>query len=370
MKKIMWGAAIMIVALVPLWAQTLTVVAPNGGEVWTLGSTAVIRWTMTGTGVTTVRLILFHGGTGSGNNMGVIASGLPAASGSYSWAVGSFAGGIAGAGGNYYIRVHAEGQAVDDFSDGPFTISTTTPPTPSLTLTSPNGGESWVQGSDQAISWTASDNTLGLRLVLLKDGQVLGTVRDNLGSNGGSVPWKAGEYQGGLAAPGSGYKVRLETTNGQYSDASNGTFTITVAMITKVRPVQVQALAKKPDLIVCLTWDGERPALGNSKTIKVRVKNVGPGPSLRTDISVYVEGHGTHRYSISPLQPNGSMGYDFHYSWSTVGHKTVRAIIDPDNLIEETNENNNQIENSISVRLATQDRYTAAVDKCSDGTGY
>jgi hypothetical protein len=365
MKRILCLVAVAIISLAPLGAQSITVISPNGGENWTIGSIHPITWVTSGHGSTTVRIALFQGTT----NVGVIATGVPAGAGAYAWTAGSAGNGTAAAGSNYRIRVRGEGGTIDDYSDAPFTLSAAPPPQTVLSVTSPNGGESWMQGSDHAISWTASNNTLGLRLVLLKDGQVVGTIRDNLGSSGGSVPWKAGDYQGGTAAAGSGYKVRVETANGQYSAASNGPFTITLALIAKIRPIPVQPLLKKPDLVACLAWDGKRPYLQEHKTVSVRIKNVGPGPSSITSFSLYVEGHGTHTYSVPALSEGGMNVQTFSYSWGTLGHKTVRVIVDPNNQISETEENNNQIEKTINVISPGQDRYVAEIDVCSDGSG-
>ena len=50
----------------------------------------------------------------------------------------------------------AAGNTGEDESDADFTIADTTPPT--VTVTSPNGGENWSIGSSRTITWTANDN--------------------------------------------------------------------------------------------------------------------------------------------------------------------------------------------------------------------
>ena len=112
---IMWAG----LAAVPS-AQTITVTAPNGGENWTIGRTSTILWSSSG--VTSVRIVLFRGGTAAAHRIGNIAEGLPAASGSYTWVVGATSGGTAAAGGDYYIRVRSESDATADTSAAPFTL--------------------------------------------------------------------------------------------------------------------------------------------------------------------------------------------------------------------------------------------------------
>jgi hypothetical protein len=64
-------------------ASTLAVTAPNGGESWIIGTSHPVTWTQTG--VTTVAIDLYDGGTFARN----IATGVAAAGGSYSWALPS-----------------------------------------------------------------------------------------------------------------------------------------------------------------------------------------------------------------------------------------------------------------------------------------
>jgi hypothetical protein len=103
-----------------------------------------------------------------------------------------------------------------------------------ITITSPNGGETWAHGgvSSSAILWTYSgipDSTL-VKLVLFKDGNKIGNIAENvkIGSHGaGSCSWKIGDYVGGSAVAGNGYKIRVRDMNGQYPlDESNDSFTI------------------------------------------------------------------------------------------------------------------------------------------------
>ncbi len=99
-------------------APQLRLTSPNGGESWPLGATRSITWNANGYGGT-VRLILFN----KAAKVGQIATGIPAAQGSYSWTVGSHDGGTAPAGGLYSIRLLAGDGSQEDYSDAPFAIT-------------------------------------------------------------------------------------------------------------------------------------------------------------------------------------------------------------------------------------------------------
>ncbi len=99
-------------------APQLRLTSPNGGESWPLGATRSITWNANGYGGT-VRLILFH----KAAKVGQIATGIPASQGSYAWTVGNYAGGTAGPGGLYSIRLLAGDASQEDYSDAPFELT-------------------------------------------------------------------------------------------------------------------------------------------------------------------------------------------------------------------------------------------------------
>jgi hypothetical protein len=135
-------------------APSVTVTAPNGGESWTAGTTQNITWTATdNVGVTSVDL--YYSTSGSGGTFTAIATGL-ANTGSYAWKVPNTAST------NAFVKAvahDAAGNTGTDLSDAAFTIigvADTTPP--SVTVTAPNGGQSWNAGTTHNITWTATDN--------------------------------------------------------------------------------------------------------------------------------------------------------------------------------------------------------------------
>jgi len=98
--------------------------------------------------------------------------------------------------------------------------------TRAITVTSPNGGESLIRGNTYTINWTYAGVGSSVKIELLKGGTLNRTITasTSIGSNGsGSYNWNIPHGQ----TPGTDYQIRItSTTNGSYTDTSNGTFAI------------------------------------------------------------------------------------------------------------------------------------------------
>ncbi len=331
MKRMLFGVAITILALLPLAAQTITVTSPATGNDWCLGSTHSITWTKSGTMPATVAVKLRRAGSpDSEASVQTVTISTPNP-GSISWVVPASV-----PTDDYFIRVRASSTVFGD--SGNFHISACSP-SASITVTSPNGNEIWEKGSNRFILWVAANMTANCRLLLLKDGLVQGTIKDPQppgGPGGSTIPWKVGDYVGGSANAGRGYKIRIESVDGQTSDTSDNPFTITAPPLL-------------PDLIICLNWYGMEPNIYGNQRIKVHVRNIGLANAPPTLFKIYVEGHGTLTLQAPGLAPNAEYSWSQLYKWKTCGHKTVRATVDPNGQLAESNENNNVVESSIKV---------------------
>ena len=96
----------------------------------------------------------------------------------------------------------------------------------SITVASPNGGESWGLGTTRAITWTSANVTGSARIVLYNGAERVGIIRDGVPVATGSIEWEVGKFQGGTAAPGSNYKVRIRLVQSEVFDVSDRPFTI------------------------------------------------------------------------------------------------------------------------------------------------
>jgi hypothetical protein len=105
-------------------------------------------------------------------------------------------------------------------------------PAQSFTITAPKAGDSWKLDSSQAITWTYSGFPSGtaVKLILYQNGTIKGPLATStaIGANGsGSWAWThVGEYSGGKAKEGSGYKIRIRDTQGNYPFKESGLFTL------------------------------------------------------------------------------------------------------------------------------------------------
>ena len=144
---------------VSIVVPTLSLDSPVGGETWITGSTANITWTRTNAiGNVTVQIDRNYP-SGSWTNLTTSAS-----SSSYAWTVTGPATSAA------RIRIFlTSSTGIGDTSGSNLSIVI-----PSISLSSPNGGESWLTGSQQTIRWTRS-NAVGNAAVLLKRSYPNGT---------------------------------------------------------------------------------------------------------------------------------------------------------------------------------------------------
>ena len=100
---------------------------------------------------------------------------------------------------------------------------TVNPPSPSLTVSSPNGWESWIVGSSHTITWISSNLTGNLAITLSRNGG--SSYNEAIVA---SVPVSAGSYNWTVTGPTS-TTCRVKATslsNPSVFDASNSNFTI------------------------------------------------------------------------------------------------------------------------------------------------
>lgn len=161
-------------------ASPLNIISPNGGEVWTKGTTQNIRWSAPAYFRATyadLKLVPYYqpctgqvcpmGAQTSGAQTSMlypyrapytIATNISINQNSYSWKVGNVltdgnldtpVGQIVAPDGQYTIQVCETGTNNCDSSDRPFTIKSNSVPQ----VTAPNGGEVWTANSAQYLRW-------------------------------------------------------------------------------------------------------------------------------------------------------------------------------------------------------------------------
>jgi hypothetical protein len=134
-------------------------------------------------------------------------------------------------GSDFKIQVQSTSQStVSDTSNNNFNITPASPPSSAtITVTSPNGGETWKRGTTQTISWSyTGDPGATVMIVLLKAGTQVGTIKDSTStgaSGSGSYSWSMGTS----GMTGSDFKIKvLSVSQPTVSDASDTNFNITL----------------------------------------------------------------------------------------------------------------------------------------------
>jgi len=195
---------------------SITVTSPNGGETWNKGTSYPITWSSTGSLGSSVNIALFNGNS----FLNYITTNVPigsGGSGSYTWQIPA---GTA-TGSTYKIGVQSASQtSMYDLSNNDFTITPATT-TPSITVTSPNGAESWAPGSNHAITWTSTgDVGSNVKIEVLKAGSVVQTLSSS-DPNDGTFSWTLAT----TLVEGTDYRIRItSTTNTAITDSSNANF--------------------------------------------------------------------------------------------------------------------------------------------------
>ncbi|HEC77654.1 MAG TPA: T9SS type A sorting domain-containing protein [candidate division WOR-3 bacterium] len=137
----------------------VTVVSPNGGEVWNIGEFDTIRWTASDN--SQIDSISLYYSTNNGTDWNLIASGEPNDS-EYIWQV------PATPSNECLVRIVAYDpfpNTGEDVSDGVFTINDAVPP--EVAVYAPNGGEVFHPAEVDTIRWSATDN-IGVDSVTLE----------------------------------------------------------------------------------------------------------------------------------------------------------------------------------------------------------
>lgn len=126
----------------------------------------------------------------------------------------------------YWYQVTAvDGAGNESVESNTASATTSAPPPTSLTLTAPNGGESWSGGSSRAITWTSS-NVSNVKLESsTNNGTSWTVIASSVAASTGSYTWTVPNTATTQA------RVRVsDAQNGTPADTSNNVFTITSSL--------------------------------------------------------------------------------------------------------------------------------------------
>jgi hypothetical protein len=230
----------------------ITVTAPNGGESWAAGSSQAITWSTFGLSGN----VKLEYSTNGGSTWTTIAAST-VNDGTESWTVPN----AATTQGRVRVSSVADG-GVNDASDSNFTL--TGAPVATLTVTAPNGGESWTVGTTQTIAWSSANLSANVKLEYYNGS--IWTVINASTANDGTESWTVPN------APSTQARVRVTSvTDGGISDTSDADFTIRY----------VGGVLKAPKKAAF-----GKVKIGKTKTVNVVLQNTSKTAALVVNVSI------------------------------------------------------------------------------------
>jgi uncharacterized protein (TIGR02145 family) len=193
----------------------ISLTAPAGGESWQIGSTHNITWTSSG-----VSNVKIEYSTNSGTDWQTIIASTTASSGSFSWTVPNTLSTLC------KVRISDVTNSALNSISGSFTIYQ-----PTLSLTSPVGGEKWQVGSTQNITWACSYVSNIKIEYSSNSGTDWQTIIASTTASGGSYSWPVPNTLSTLC------KVRISDVTNSALNSISGIFTIYQPTLSLTSPV-------------------------------------------------------------------------------------------------------------------------------------
>ncbi len=225
-------------------AGKITVNHPGSGIKFLKATSQIIQWKTSGNAGGYVKIELLK----SNKLVSTIASSVYAVTngnGSYVWYIPS----TIAAGDDYSIRVSSKTNSSIFGISEPFTIIG-----PSVTLTSPNGGETWYTGTTQKITWTYSGSSptyLKIECIKGATATTIGQVYCN-GSSGYFLWYIPSSMQAS-----QDYKIRLTSiSDTSITDTSDDYFTVSAGSIKLVSPYGGEIWNKNETKNIIWTYQG------------------------------------------------------------------------------------------------------------------
>ncbi len=216
--------------------SSITVTAPNGGEAWIIGTNQSITWTSTG-----VANVKIEYTTNNGTEWLPIVESIPASPASYLWTVPSTA--------TTQARVRVSSATVSTLSDISNNVFSIQFP-PSITLSSPNGGDLFPIGFERTIQWSSVNISGSVKIELSRDEGSNYEVLFANSPNDGSENWVVS----GIVTEQARLKISSIALPTVF-DSSEANFFIRNATITVLSPNGGES--RRVGLTYPITWESE-----------------------------------------------------------------------------------------------------------------
>ncbi|MFQ5420907.1 MAG: hypothetical protein ACE5EY_11175, partial [Anaerolineae bacterium] len=190
--------------------ESLTVTSPNGGEKWQVGSQHNITWSSQNLS----NPVKIEYSTNGGSNYTTLVSST-ANDGSYNWTIPNQPSA------NCFVRISdATDGNPSDISNAKFEIVAGA----SISVTSPNGGEDWLVGSQHNITWSSQNFSDPVKIEYSTNGGANYKSVVSSTANDGSFAWTVPNE------PSTNCVVKIsDATDGNPFDIGNAVFTISSA---------------------------------------------------------------------------------------------------------------------------------------------
>jgi len=263
---------------------SLALLAPTGGEAWSVGAHAEILWIAAGGCGEAVRLELLQGGT-------VCRTIAPAAPniGAFGWTVQR----CDELDSDYTLRTTDPTTGAADSSAAAFTIA----PGCLILVTSPNGGETLRTGEPFELTWEFTGGCArSVALELVRAGAPCATIASPA-ANSGSYSWTAAQCDGAA----TGYRLRVTDLGSDHYDESDAEFAIeSDCLLTPTYPAGGETLCFGDK--IDLTWDDSAAC---SDTVRLELLLDG---ELCATIATGVANVGSHNWEVAGCG-NETTGY-------------------------------------------------------------
>jgi hypothetical protein len=107
-----------------------------------------------------------------------------------------------------------------------------------------------------------------------------------------------------------------------------------------------------PDLVMeGISWDPASPYENDSITFRVTFANRGSGASGAFTAKCYINGRELNSYSLQGLEAGSNTSVTFNWVPAASGNLDIKAVVDTENQVSESDEGNNEKTESLSVRV-------------------
>jgi beta propeller repeat protein len=300
---------------------SITITSPNGGETWKRGTTHTVTWDYTGNPGTTVKITRLQGGVQVGSISSSTSIGT-GGHGSYKWSISPT--GSTGSDCKIFIQSLSQ-PAIIDTSDNSFTLAPVGATPPSITITSPNGGETWKRGTTQTVTWDyIGDPGTTVKITRLQGSVEVGTISasTSIGTGGhGSFVWSIGA----TGTTGNNCQVKIQSiSQPTINDSSNNSFTLAPAgptppTITVTSPNGGETWKRGTTQTV--TWDYS----GNPGSyVKItRLQGDVEVGTISTSTSIGTGGHGSYVWNMGAT---GTTGTNCRVKIQSISQPTVSDV--------------------------------------------